>query len=318
MKTPHVPAVVNRGSPGAQTARNQLDWLISAAHRNPAAQRLLSRDRLESLAAQLIDAVAAPGETGPDDGSDEFQVDELAHRAGTTTRNVRLYRARGLLPEPRRAGRRALFNETHVVRLKLILSLLERGYTLAHVDEMLTAWEEGRDLGDILGVESALVGTSWNPETPEIMPMSAVVELVGSRAAVDTLVEHRLAEVIDAKSVTIKRPNLIRAFHTAIRYGVGIDTLLALHDDCAAHVNALAALLVQAGADHAKTVIDVDSLRRGETDEADMSTMFVEFRRTAMNSVMTDLADAVDREIKTVLADYLDSYFRSASPIART
>ncbi|GKT17097.1 MerR family transcriptional regulator [Aduncisulcus paluster] len=62
-------------------------------------------------------------------------------------------------------GRLAIYNESHVARLRLITSMLDRGYNLAHLQEMLTAWEEGKDLGDILGIETALVGT-WADERP--------------------------------------------------------------------------------------------------------------------------------------------------------
>lgn len=34
----------------------------------------------------------------------EYRIDELAHAAGTTSRNVRAYRERGLLPPPRKRG----------------------------------------------------------------------------------------------------------------------------------------------------------------------------------------------------------------------
>ncbi|MFB9386717.1 MerR family transcriptional regulator [Pseudonocardia petroleophila] len=35
----------------------------------------------------------------------EYRIDELAHTAGTTVRNIRAYQDRGLLPPPRRVGR---------------------------------------------------------------------------------------------------------------------------------------------------------------------------------------------------------------------
>ena len=42
----------------------------------------------------------------------EYRIDELARLAGTTTRNIRVYRDRGLLHPPLRVGRIALFNDT--------------------------------------------------------------------------------------------------------------------------------------------------------------------------------------------------------------
>ena len=61
------------------------------------------------------------------------------------------------------SGRIALFNDTHLTRLRLITSMLDRGYNIAHVREMLSAWEEGKNLGDVLGLETAIVGT-WTTE----------------------------------------------------------------------------------------------------------------------------------------------------------
>ena len=83
-------------------------------------------------------------------GHTEAAVD-LARLAGTTTRNVRVYRDRGLLHPPLRVGRIALYNDTHLTRLRLVTSMLNRGYNIAHVQEMLGAWEQGKDLGDVLG-----------------------------------------------------------------------------------------------------------------------------------------------------------------------
>ncbi|MGO9511633.1 MAG: MerR family transcriptional regulator, partial [Mycobacterium sp.] len=115
------------------------------------------REFVETTVSELFDAavrhphgVAASG---------EYRIDDLARLAGTTTRNIRVYRDRGLLPPPLRVGRIALFNDTHLTRLRLITSMLDRGYTIAHVREMLSAWEEGKNLGDVLGLETAIVGT---------------------------------------------------------------------------------------------------------------------------------------------------------------
>ncbi len=95
--------------------------------------------------------------------SGEYRIDDLARLAGTTTRNIRVYRDRGLLPPPLRVGRIALFNDTHLTRLRLITSMLDRGYNIAHVREMLSAWEEGKNLGDVL----AWKRPSWAPGPPK-------------------------------------------------------------------------------------------------------------------------------------------------------
>src|SRR4051794_678454 len=88
----------------------------------------------------------------------EYRIDDLARAAGTTVRNIRAYRDRGLAPPPRRHGRLALYDDTHVDRLRLIGGLLHRGYTLANIAELIEAWEGGRDVGELLGVEVTEAG----------------------------------------------------------------------------------------------------------------------------------------------------------------
>lgn len=128
--------------------------------RVPKRVRRQSRDFIETAVSQLFDAaVRHPHGTA---ASGEYRIDDLARLAGTTTRNIRVYRDRGLLPPPLRVGRIALFNDTHLTRLRLITSMLDRGYNLAHVQEMLSAWEQGKNLGDVLGPRRP----SWVPGPP--------------------------------------------------------------------------------------------------------------------------------------------------------
>jgi len=80
-------------------------------------------------------------------------IDEVAREAGTTTRNVRAYQTRGLLPPPRLVGRVGVYGPEHLARLQLIARLQERGYSLAAIDDLVRAWQEQRSLGDLLGGE---------------------------------------------------------------------------------------------------------------------------------------------------------------------
>ena len=98
----------------------------------------------------------------------EFTIDKLAREAGSTVRNVRAYQDRGLLPPPEKRGRTGIYTDVHLARLKIIGALLERGYTLNNIRDLLSAWEQGRDLNDILGLEVAV--TSWqNPSVPSYL-----------------------------------------------------------------------------------------------------------------------------------------------------
>jgi DNA-binding transcriptional MerR regulator len=97
------------------------------------------------------------------DDKGPWRIDEFARLAGTTGRNVRLYQTRGLLPPPMLEGRVGLYSQDHLRRLRLILTLLERGYPLASIRELLDAWEDNRSLGDVLGFEETLASFDAEP-----------------------------------------------------------------------------------------------------------------------------------------------------------
>ncbi len=83
-----------------------------------------------------------------------WTIDQLAARAGTTSRNVRAFQSRGVLPPPHLVGRTGRYDEGHRIRLDAILRLQRRGYSLAAISDLLFAWERGRALGDVLGFEA--------------------------------------------------------------------------------------------------------------------------------------------------------------------
>ncbi|MGH9030103.1 MAG: MerR family transcriptional regulator, partial [Acidimicrobiales bacterium] len=114
----------------------------------------------------------SPGDPG------EHRIDELARLAGTTVRNVRAYQDRGLLPPARREGRVVLYTDAHLARLKVISQLLERGYTLSNIGELIAAWESGQDVGELLGLEAALA-EPWNVEAPLSMSARELAAMFG-------------------------------------------------------------------------------------------------------------------------------------------
>ena len=176
-----------------------------------------SRDVIENAVSQLFDAAVQPHGVAE---SGEYRLDELARLAGTTTRNIRVYRDRGLLHPPLRVGRIALFNDTHLTRLRLITSMLDRGYNIAHVQEMLSAWEQGKDLGDMLGLESAIAGT-WATEKPQRMSIADAKQLVDDEPGFKRMVGLGVIRLEDGEAIIV-RPKLIEAFNEIRQYGVTI------------------------------------------------------------------------------------------------
>ncbi|WP_055568273.1 MerR family transcriptional regulator [Streptomyces atriruber] len=93
----------------------------------------------------------------------EYRIEDLAHHSGATVRTIRAYQDRGLLPRPERRGRANVYGDAHLARLRQIADLLDRGYTLASIKELLEAWDAGRGLGGVLGLAAEVDGP-WTDE----------------------------------------------------------------------------------------------------------------------------------------------------------
>jgi len=278
--------------------------VLANLRRAPHRVRRQGRDVLESAVAQLFDAAVRhpPGA----EFSGEYRIDDLARIAGTTTRNIRVYRDRGLLPPPVRVGRIAVFNDTHLTRLRLITSMLDRGYNIAHVHEMLSAWEEGKNLGDVLGLETALIGT-WAAEKPKTMTQAEAERLVDDPKAFDRLVARQLLRV-DDDTVTVMRPRLIEAFNEIRTYGIGYDKLIDLHEQVVPHIDEISRLLVQAGAEHVGAYIKPGEGLPADTEVAELITMLVRFRTQAVASVTATLAASIESTIESLVSRILSDF----------
>ncbi|HXA11888.1 MAG TPA: MerR family transcriptional regulator, partial [Mycobacterium sp.] len=123
----------------------------------------------------------------------EYRIDDLARAAGTTARNVRAYQERGLLPPPEKRGRVGYYNDSHLARLKLIDSLLSRGFTTAHIQDFITSWETGNDIAEVLGLEDTLTERWAQGETMRV-PRELVGDVLGAHddAVIERLVSMGL------------------------------------------------------------------------------------------------------------------------------
>ncbi|GAA1251117.1 MerR family transcriptional regulator [Kitasatospora nipponensis] len=127
----------------------------------------------------------------------EYRVEELAAAAGITTRTLRFYRERKLLPPPRKEGRIAWYGESHLARLKVIAELLERGHALGGIAELIGAGESGRDVAELIGLEDAII-SPWSDETPVSLSWSELADAFG-----DQLTEANTAESLAQGYVTV-------------------------------------------------------------------------------------------------------------------
>ncbi|MEE1929962.1 MerR family transcriptional regulator [Streptomyces sp. TRM 70351] len=118
----------------------------------------------------------------------EYRIEELARLSGATVRTIRAYQDRGLLPKPRRRGRANAYDGTHLARLGQIAALLDRGFTLASIKELLEAWDSGRGLAGVLGLVTEVDGP-WTDEAPERITLAELAERFGGERHDEAIAE---------------------------------------------------------------------------------------------------------------------------------
>lgn len=277
-----------------------ISTILAGLRRAPRQIRRSSRDVVENAVTQLFDAAVQPHGVA---ASGEYRIEELAQLAGTTTRNIRVYRDRGLLHPPLRVGRIALFNDTHLTRLRLITSLLDRGYNIAHVHEMLSAWEQGKGVGELLGLESAIAG-SWATEKPERMSVADARRLVDDDPGFERMVSLGVIKLEDGEAIIV-RPKLIEAFNEIRQYGVSTAKLIGLHEQIAPLVDQISGLLVQAGIEEVRHRINPGAALPADTEIAELLTMLVRFRTQAVSAVSATLAYSIESTIESAVGQIL-------------
>ncbi|MCW2787005.1 MAG: putative transcription regulator protein [Marmoricola sp.] len=270
-------------------------------------QRQLARDpkgAVDAAVRQLLSLGRGKDTRTP---QQTYRIDDLARASNVTVRNIRAYQERGLLHPPRREGRVAIFDDSHLSRLKIITSMLERGYTSGHITEMLTAWEGGSDLADVLGLEKALVQPRLE-DAPVTMTLAEVRALAVDKEALQRYIDVGLVEIKGAKA-RVKRPELLRAFGEMRGFGMPTDALVKLHSEVSMAVDDISRALVneavrQVG-DRFLTTPGPAAAEPTSAEVGELVGTLTRFRELAMSTVIGTLSESMERTIEDLLADYL-------------
>ncbi len=233
----------------------------------------------------------------------DYRIDELAQAAGTTVRNIRAYQDRGLLPPPRKEGRVGWYSEAHLARLRVIAALLERGYSLANIAELLETWEAGGDLRELLGLEEA-VTSPFTDEIPSTITLDELSVLFGSP---DPMVLAKAVElgIIETEGSRLRVPSmrLLRAGAELHRVGIPLPALL---DEIAAlrrDVDSIAGRFVALVQKH---IFDLhgDALPP-PSEAAKLTEILRRLRPLAELVVDTELALSLERQIRAGMGERL-------------
>jgi DNA-binding transcriptional MerR regulator len=196
----------------------------------------------------------------------EYRMEELAREAGITVRTLRFYRERGLIPPPRREGRIAWYDEHHLARLRTIAALLERGHTLNGIADLATAFETGRDVGEVLGLGEP------TEETPVRLTPEALADYFEGEVTAENLataLELGYLATDGDEIVHISR-RLLDVSAALVRQGVPLAAVLEAGRQVRVHAEALAELFTEVLSEHsaddqleklrplAKSVVDAE------------------------------------------------------------
>ncbi|MGW4728002.1 MerR family transcriptional regulator [Streptomyces shenzhenensis] len=183
-------------------------------------------------------------------------MEELARLAGITVRTLRFYRERKLLPPPRREGRIAWYDDHHLARLRTVSALLERGHTLSGIAELAEAFDHGRDVADLLGVEG--------PSEEE--PVRLTPEELAARFEGEVTPENLAAALAlgylgtDGDEIVHISRRLLDVSSALVREGIPLADVLTAAGRVREHADALADMFAELVLRHAPED-DVDRLR---------------------------------------------------------
>ena len=225
----------------------------------------------------------------------EYRIEELAAETGTTVRSLQSYRNRGLLPPPRRQGRIALYSDAHVERLALIADLIDRGYSLNAIGELLSGLGRGEGISDLLGVERA--ASTPEPALPIVVSRRDLNPYFGEGD--DTTLEQAerigvLAPVGDAdpldRAYEIVNAPLLQAGAELVAAGIPLDAVIAEGLSVRDDIDRVAQRFVQLIVHHL-----VEGAVGAPTSERSLTELVQRLRPLAEIVVTAQLAPAIER-----------------------
>lgn len=245
--------------------------------------------------------------------SSEYRIEELAHRSGATVRTIRAYQDRGLLPRPERRGRANVYGDKHLTRLQQIAALLERGYTLSSIKELLEAWDEGRDLGGVLGLVAEVEGP-WTDEQAIRITRAELSERFGSspdEAAISEAVELGILETVPGDPDAFLVPSPRELAVAAELHMAGVP-LLAIADhvrELRVQVEHIASRFLDFTTEH----VFQQYLGHPPTDAEAQEAAFLirRFRPLAQQTIDAELA----RAMRSVATRYLHRHLGQFGPL---
>lgn len=263
---------------------------------------------INTMAQYLPQNTEAAGDS--DEQQREYSVEELALAANTTVRNIRAYQDRGVLPPPALRGRKGIYNNQHLSRLRLVSNLLERGYTLSSIRELLDAMAQGIGLSEILGMESA-INSPWGNEAPVNVSMPELVKMFGTKltpAAIKKAADLELFSV-NGTQMRVSSMNTLKAAEELCATGIPLEELLEILAMMRGKVQPVADAFVKMVTQHVLEPYGEQALPPKE-EFPQIAELVWRLRPLAQIVVDAELGRSMDIAASRFLADKLESIMK--------
>ncbi|MFF9866591.1 MerR family transcriptional regulator [Streptomyces sp. NPDC013953] len=247
------------------------------------------------------------------DERDEYRIEDLAHLSGATVRTIRAYQDRGLLPKPERRGRSNVYGTAHLTRLRQIADLLDRGYTLASIKELLEAWDAGRGLGGVLGLVAEVDGP-WTDEEADRITRAELEATFGGTTdeqGVEEAIELGVLERIPGRDDEFLVPSPQELAVAAELYAAGVP-LLAISGhlrELRGQVEHIANRFLEFTTEHVFARY-LEHRPPSDADAAEAATMVRRLRPLAQQTVDAELA----RAMRTIATRHLQQHLAPGTP----
>ncbi len=181
--------------------------------------------------------------------SDELTIDELAQQSGVSSRNIRYYQTRGLLPPPRVKGRAGVYGAKHLERLALLNELKSEGLNLQAIGFLLGG-SGSVDTDEVRGLKRAILD-GWVTSEPYQISIRELTK--GLRIAEeDTLrlfdrsIELGLVELTDEDGIVrVLLPDILSAGRALLAMGVTFERSLDVLEVMREHATGVAKAYVE-------------------------------------------------------------------------
>ncbi|HVL01889.1 MAG TPA: MerR family transcriptional regulator [Dongiaceae bacterium] len=256
--------------------------------------------------AQHLPGFSPPPTKSSSPPDKEYTIDELARTANTTVRNIRAYQDKGLLAPPELRGRKGFYFNTHLARLRVIASLLDRGYSLSSIKELISALENGIDLRHLMGLESALT-SPWTDEEQLLVPMTELLVMFGAALTPEALLRANELDLIkpEGTMMRVRSMRTLRAGAELVSTGIPLEDLLDIVRMLRGNVERVANELVRLVGDHVLSNYETEELPPTD-DFPKLADLVWRLRPLAEMAVHAELARAMETAASRLLSDRLE------------